>query len=188
MFRAGDYQAVTIEAIARGAGLSPMTVFNYFGSKGGLLLALVSQSDLLLVEKIESYIRRDHADALESIRGFSFIIIDHAFSYLDRKTWRHVHATAVLEGQSTFGKGFLKLEKDLVALMCKLLRVLESRGLLVIEGDAMTIANIIYNVHNARFIEYASSDDISTVQIKDTISADLECATRLMMQLAGDIH
>lgn len=188
LFRAGGYQAVTIEAIARDAELSPMTVFNYFGSKGGLLLALVNQSDLLLVEKIESYIRRDHVNALESIRGFSFVIIDHAFSYLDRKTWRHVQATAILEGHSTFGKGFFKLEKDLVTLMCKLLRVLESKGLLIIEEDAMTIANIIYNVHNARFIEYASSDDLTTAQIKDTISADLQCVTRLMMQLAADIH
>lgn len=184
LFRAGDYQAVTIEAIARDAQLSPMTVFNYFGSKGGLLLALVNQSDLLLVEKIEKHIRQDHTDAIESIRQFSFIIVDHAFSYLDRKTWRHVHATAILEGHSTFARGFLALEKDLVKLMCKLLNVLESTGLVLVDEDTMTVANIIYNVHNARFIEYASSDDFSTDQIKDTISSDLQCLTRLMLQPA----
>ena len=181
LFISTDYPSVTIESIAKKADLSPMTVFNYFGSKGGLLLALVNESDMILVEKIKNHINSRHSKATISIETYSFIIIDHAFSYLDRKIWRYVQSTAILEAQSTFGQGFLKLEKDLVDLLCDLIKKLESDKKIKIPGNVNTIATIIYSVHNARFIEFAASDTITTKQIKSSISTDLECITKLIM-------
>ena len=186
LLRSLDYHTVTIEMIALKAELSQMTVYNYFGSKGGLLLALVNQSDQLLVEKISKHINSNHTDPFESIKKFSFIVIEHAFSYLDRKTWRHVHSTAILEGHSTFGLGFLKLEKELVQLMCELVITLESRKMIKLNDDAMTVANIFYNVHNARFIEFASDNSISRKQIKKLISSDFKCLTHLIIQRAAN--
>ena len=180
-FISTDYPSVTIESIAKKADLSPMTVFNYFGSKGGLLLALVNESDMILVEKIKKHIKSKHSNALTSIEKYSFIIIDHAFSYLDRKIWRHVQSTAILETHSSFGQGFLKLENDLVDLLCDLIVKLEAENKIRIPANVNTIATIIYNVHNARFIEFAASNTITTRQIKKSISTDLECITKLII-------
>ena len=180
-FISTEYPLVTIESIAKKADVSPMTVFNYFGSKGGLLLALVNESDMLLVEKIRKHIKSKHSKAITSIETYSFIIIDHAFSYLDRKIWRHVQATAILEAHSSFGQGFLKLENDLADLLCDLIKQLEADNKIKVPGNVNTIATIIYNVHNARFIEYAASNTITTRQIKNAISTDLQCITKLIM-------
>ena len=181
LFISTDYPSVTIESIAKKAELSPMTVFNYFGSKGGLLLALVNESDMILVEKIKNHNKKTHLDALTSIEAYSFIIIDHAFSYLDRKIWRHVQSTAILKAHSSFGQGFVKLENDLVDLLCALIEKLESNNKIKIPGNANTLANIIYKIHNARFIEFSASDDITTQQIKSLISNDLKCITQLIV-------
>lgn len=176
-----DYRSITVEAIAEAAEVSPMTVFNYFGSKGGLLLSLVTQSDKLLVEKIRSHISRDTSNLLDAITGFSYIIIDHASSYLDRKTWGHVLSTSILEGDSTFGKGFYELEMELVRLMSVLLRNLESKNLVRMRDDPMDIAYIIYNVHNTRFIQFSSNLDISVSEIKRLIENDLRCLCSMMI-------
>ena len=184
LFRARDYHSVTIEMIAHNAQLSQMTVYNYFGSKGGLLLALVNQSDLLLVKKINSLIAGRHTNAFKSIEKFSFIIIEHAFSYLDREIWRHVHSTAIVDGHSNFGQGFLKLENELVKLLCELIRVLETEKLATLRDDAIIIANIFYNVHNARFIQIASNNHISKTQVKKTISLEFKCLTKLISSQA----
>lgn len=178
-----DYQSITIEKIAQSAEVSPMTVFNYFGSKGGLLLSLVAESDLLLVEKIKHHLDSELSDPLSAITRFSHIIIDHAFSYLDRKTWGHVISTAILEGDSAFGQSYTALEQELIKLLSDLIQTLKEKHLIQINGDPLAIANIIYNVHNARFIEFASSGQLSPTDIKKQISEDFRYLASPMLDL-----
>jgi len=116
-FRSANYRDVTVEAIAEGAGLSAMTVFNYYGSKGGLLLSLVGESDRHLITKIDALLSAEFDDAKSAVTEYSLTIINHAFSYLDRQTWRHVLATSILEGDSTFGQGYAALEQQLKEAM-----------------------------------------------------------------------
>ena len=42
--RRGGYQAVTIEEIAATAGVSPNTVYSYFGGKADLFVAVIRRS------------------------------------------------------------------------------------------------------------------------------------------------
>jgi AcrR family transcriptional regulator len=116
-FRTNEFRSVTVEAIATDADLSTMTVFNYYGSKGGLLLALVAESDRHLVTKINAVLETRFDEFEAAMTAFSLTIFDHGFSYLDRKIWRHVWATSILEGDSTFGRGFFALERELVRLL-----------------------------------------------------------------------
>lgn len=172
-FRAANYRDVTVEAIADAAGLSAMTVFNYYGSKGGLLLSLVAESDRHLITKIDDVLATDFADALSAVRTFSLTIFDHAFSYLDQQTWGRILSTSILEGNSTFGRGFAALEQELMALLAQLLDRLKEQYLVVPGCDTKTAATVIYNVHNARFIEYASDPGISREDIDALTAKDL---------------
>ena len=43
LFAARGYDATTIEEIAAGAGVSPGTVYNYFGTKSAILVAVVAE-------------------------------------------------------------------------------------------------------------------------------------------------
>jgi len=54
LFLERGYPATTIEAIARSAEVSAVTVYNHYRTKGGVLLAVVAQSDSLLIEKIRA--------------------------------------------------------------------------------------------------------------------------------------
>lgn len=172
-FKDANYRDVTIEAIADDAGLSAMTVFNYYGSKGGLLLSLVAESDRHLIEKIDDVLATEFDDAISAVKAFSLTVINHAFSYLDRKTWGYVLSTAILEGDSTFGRGYAELERQLRNLLADLLEKLKNSGLIAKDCDCGTAATVIYNAHNARFIEYAADPHISRGQIDERITRDL---------------
>jgi len=173
-FRLSNYRDVTIEAIAEVAGLSAMTVFNYYGSKGGLLLSLVAESDQHLIEKIDDVLKTDHMDAVSAVISFSLTIFDHAFSYLDQKIWGHVLSTSIREGNSTFGRGFKALEDELRNLLSILLERLKERELIYPNCDCLTAATVIYNVHNARFMEFSSGSDISREEIDAKVIQDLQ--------------
>lgn len=172
-FRVANYRDVTIEVIADEAELSPMTIFNYYGSKGGILLSLVAESDRHLIKKIDNVLNTNHVDAPSAIIAFSLTIFDHAFSYLDQQTWGHVLATSIREGDSTFGRGFKRLEDELRHLLAVLLEKLKNRGLVVTACDCETAATVIYNVHNARFIEFASDPAVSRDVINNSVTQDL---------------
>lgn len=177
-FRGANSRDVTIEAIADEAGLSAMTVYNYYGSKGGLLLALVAESDRHLITKIDDVLATDYPDAISAVTAFSRTIFDHAFSYLDQQTWAHVLSTSILEGSSTFGRGFAALEQELMDLLAKLLDQLKKSGLVADGCDTATAATVIYQVHNARFMEFASAPGVSRSEIDGHTSKDIEFVVR----------
>ena len=181
-FKAADYRNVKIETIAADADLSAMTVFNYYGSKGGLLLALVTESDRHLIKKINAILERDSDDAISVVTDFSLTIFDHAFSYLNRHTWCHVLATSIKEGNSSFGRGLAVLEHQLIDLLARLIDQLKQRKLIDAGCDARTAAAVIYNVHNARFIEYASNRNITREEVGAIVKNDLEFILERMAQ------
>ena len=179
-FRKANYRDVTIEAIAEEAGLSAMTVFNYYGSKGGLLLSLVAESDRHLITKIDKVLDTEFADATAAVMAFSLTIFDHAFSYLDQRIWGHVLATSILKGSSTFGHGYAALEQELEDLLSQLLLQLKQKHLVDPDCDTAIAASVIYNVHNARFIQFASDPEITRDAIDTLVRQDLHFIVKLI--------
>jgi AcrR family transcriptional regulator len=179
-FRKASYRDVTIEAIAEEAGLSAMTVFNYYGSKGGLLLSLVAESDRHLITKIDKVLDTEFTDATAAVIGFSLTIFDHAFSYLDQRIWGHVLATSILKGSSTFGHGYAALEQELVDLLAQLLLRLKQKHRVAPGCDVAIAASVIYNVHNARFIEFASDPEVTRDAIDALVRQDLRFIVKLI--------
>jgi len=124
------HEAATVEAIAESAGVSAVTVYNYYGTKRGLLLALVGQSDDILIGKIDAFMADPPNDPLEAFAGISIVIRDHNLGYLKRPIWRHVIATSVIEGSSDFGRSYAALDQKLGQLFGHLFEILARRGAL----------------------------------------------------------
>lgn len=175
-FMERGYEAATIEAIAETAEVSAVTVFNHYGTKGGLLLALVGESDSILVEKIYEILGNPQPDPLEAILAVSGAICRHALEYLRKPVWRHVIATAVIEGNSEFGRGYAALDRELVRMLASLLEILRDRGRLPADYPCAVAAAMLYNLHNARFIEFVSDDDMPLETFDSKVRQDIACA------------
>ena len=66
LFKKKGYEKTTIESIAVAAGVSGVTVHNYYGTKAGVLLALVIESDKQLIARLNESLPRN-----EGAIGFS---------------------------------------------------------------------------------------------------------------------
>lgn len=177
-FMERGYEAATIEAIAETAGVSSVTVFNHYGTKGGVLLALVGESDSILVEKIYGILGAPPPDPLEAVLSVSRAICRHALDYLRKPVWRHVIATAVIEGSSEFGRGYAALDRELVRMIASLLEILRDRGRLPAGYPCAVAAGMLYNLHNARFVEFMSEDEMSLETFDELVRQDISCAMR----------
>lgn len=177
-FMERGYEAATMEAIAETAEVSAVTVFNHYGTKGGVLLALVGESDSILIGKINEILADPPPNPLEAALRFSQVICRHALEYLHKPVWRHVIATAVIEGNSEFGRGYAALDRELVGLLGRLLDGLKDRGVLPQNYPCATAASVLYNLHNARFIEFMSDDEMSPEAFDDLVRQDIAYAMR----------
>lgn len=176
LFMERGYEAATIEAIAEAAGVSSVTVFNHYGTKGGVLLALVGESDSILIEQIYAILASPPPDLQEAVCAFSGTICRHALDYLRKPVWRHVIATAVIEGSSEFGRGYAALDRELVRLLASLLEILRNAGRLPPEYPCDAAASMLYNLHNARFVEFMSDDNMPLESFDEAVRRDIACA------------
>ncbi len=172
-FLKNGYEATKIEAIAESSDVSAVTIYNYYRTKGGVLLALVSASDEILIEKIETLINQTHNDSLSAIHAFSKTINDHAFTYLDRKIWQHILSTSMLEGDTDFGKAYKLLDAKLIVYLAKFLEILSRKDIYPRDIDYMVAAEVFYNLHNARFQGYICDNDMTPEQRDTSTYRDL---------------
>jgi AcrR family transcriptional regulator len=155
------YASSTIEEIAARAEVSSVTVFNYYRSKGSVLLAVVAESDRLLLEKIDVVLAAPPDDPVEAVVAFAQTILEHAFTTLTPEVWANAVATALSEGASEFGRGYRELDRKLVRRLASLVATLAARGRMRPRHGAQTVAEVLYNLYNARFVEFAADPGMS---------------------------
>lgn len=178
-FRTEGYGAVTIEAIATEVGLSAVTVYKYYGSKPGLLLALVRESDQLLIGRLKRMIAAEPDDLIETVARFAQIMRRHAMRYLSKPTWRQVLAASIQEGSGEFGHSYLALDQVLIDLLQQAIEAMKARGGLPNQLAASRLADTLFALQNMRFFQFIADDDISDAAIDRTLRADLGELRRL---------
>lgn len=171
-FLASGYEAATIEAIAETAEVSAVTIYNYYSTKRGLLLALVVQSDDILITKINQMLSDAPDDPVEAVGQFAETIRDHVLSYLNKAIWRYVIATSVIEGSSHFGHAFAELDKEVARLLGRLLQILKRRGTLRGVNDCEAAGETLFKLQNARFIEFIADEAMTDREMARLVRDD----------------
>lgn len=182
-FQHEGYESVTIDSIADEAGLSAVTVYNYYGSKAGLLLALVKESDARLIAQLGRLIDDLPADIREATATFAHIMRCHALTYLTKPTWRQILAASIIEGSANFGRTYLALDAVLIDLMRDMIGVYQDRKTLDRSVDAATLGSTLFGLQNARFFQFIADDDLCDDAVDAIFRADLDAifAARLAL-------
>ncbi|QNH36869.1 TetR/AcrR family transcriptional regulator [Aminobacter sp. MDW-2] len=173
-FQTDGYTATTIELIAKDADISAVTVYNYFDSKAGLLLALVSESDQLLIRQLKTMIARKPANLVDAVASFGQILRRHAMSYLTKSTWREVLSASINEGSSDFGRTYLELDNVLIELMHAMIVEFQERELIPASVDSAALADCLFSLQNIRFFQFIADDNRDDEDIDRRLRRDLE--------------
>ncbi|MBN9249383.1 MAG: TetR/AcrR family transcriptional regulator, partial [Mesorhizobium sp.] len=168
------YTATTIEMIAKDADISAVTVYNYLDSKAGLLLALVSESDQLLIRQLKAMIARKPKNLVDAVASFGQILRRHAMSYLTKSTWREVLSASINEGSSDFGRTYLELDNVLIELMHAMIVEFQQRKLIPEAVDGAALADCLFSLQNIRFFQFIADDNRDDEDIDRRLRRDLE--------------
>ena len=168
------FAEVKIEDIAAESDVSPATVYNYFGTKAGILLALVGESDTILIQQLDELSESWNGDLTPAVLEFGRILRKHAMSYLQKPTWREVVAASIHDGSGDFGQTYTALDDVLVGKMEGLIKSLQQQGKVSLEVDSSALADCLFSLQNIRFFQFIADDSISLADADAKFQQDLE--------------
>lgn len=164
---------ITIEAIADIAGVSSVTVHNYYGTKSGVLLALVAESDRELLEAMVQKLSGRSSGLVDLVLNFADIICDHTVAQLDKAIWRQVIAASVSDSDPRFGKLYSELDDRLAGVLITEVEGLIAKGRVAAVASSADLGRALFNLQNMRFIEFISTDELSKAEVLRRLKCDL---------------
>ncbi|MBN2906719.1 MAG: TetR/AcrR family transcriptional regulator [Rhodobacteraceae bacterium] len=173
LFEKKGYDKTTIENIAEAAGVSGVTVHNYYGTKAGVLLALVIESDQKLIARLQESLPTNADDLVALTLAFAHTILDHAITNLDKVIWRQVIAAVTTSTGTQLSKAYFKLDQQLAYVLVQRIEALQMAGKLPATIDPVHLGKALFHLQNARFIQFISSDDCSQAEIETRLRNDL---------------
>ncbi len=173
LFAEAGHESITIEAIADRAGVSGVTVHNYYGTKSGVLLALVAESDRELLENMVAVQARKSRDPIELTLRFAATIRAHAITFLDKAIWRQVIAASITDTTSRFGKSYRALDEQLAMFLVHELSGIQRAGGLPEHVSPQDLGKALFNIQNMQFIHFISSDEMSDSDAENALLRDL---------------
>ncbi|MFB9981312.1 TetR/AcrR family transcriptional regulator [Mesorhizobium kowhaii] len=173
-FRAAGYNEAKIETIASTAEVAPATIYNYFGDKAGLLLALFREHSKQTRALMMQAAMTPPDDALLAIDRYFVMVFDNSMSDLTRELWCEAYAASYKSPSLNLGGIVSETDARLYADMKALFEILQSRGVLgsaISAHDLAEVALAVGNLQWTRFltgqieIEAARTEAIRQIRI-----------------------
>ncbi|MEM9550457.1 MAG: TetR/AcrR family transcriptional regulator [Pseudomonadota bacterium] len=178
-FRADGYRAVRIEDLAELAEVSVGTVYNYYQTKGDILIAVVAME----VEEVLASGARIVADPPLGVDAALLALIfeyyDHSLEYLSKEMWRSAMALSIEAPGTPNGRRYSALDRRLSLQVTDLILALQARGEVRAELDARPLGELVFNNLNQVFIDFVKDDAMTLEALRDRVTAQ----TRPLAQL-----
>lgn len=139
LFEVGGYNATTVEQIAAKAGVSAPTVFNYFGTKQEILLALVDRADRVGV--MEAWVELEKYDnVVDAMCALYSTIATRELEALPVSIWRELLSVTF---NTSASKELVAINQRLTQDVAAFLTEMQARGLLNSSFDPEFVAQLL---------------------------------------------
>ncbi|WP_321844793.1 TetR/AcrR family transcriptional regulator [Paraburkholderia bannensis] len=155
VFKSNGFAATTVESIANAAGVSPPTVVNYFGSKQGVLLALLQEPDYRAIQETSERVR-DYTDPVDALCDLEMTITGNQIKAIPASLWREI-IPLWLNGDAdevfrAWNDAVVEGSQSLLVHFCE-------RGLLRKDLDLVFVARVVNDWANIAFVRLAAQEE-----------------------------
>ncbi len=151
MFRVDGFDAVRMEVIAVRAEVSPGTVYNYFPTKGDLLVAIVAREVEEVLAAGEAVVQSPPDDVGRAIAMLVHGYFDHALVYLSKEMWRVAMAMTVQSPDSPASRDYVALDRRLRQQIEALIAALQARDQVKAECNPNALGALVFHNLDAMF-------------------------------------
>jgi AcrR family transcriptional regulator len=166
-FRRTGFAGTTVEMIASAAGVSPGTVYNYFGTKSSILLAVVTKETETAIENAGSALDPSATDPVDGLMPVIDAYVD-SMLILGRDVLRELFAATLDPGQGPLAEELISLDERAVVQIAMAIGTLQARGRVSTDVDHMEAAYLVYSLVATAFIVFmavpaTTHDDVTSM-------------------------
>jgi AcrR family transcriptional regulator len=178
------YARTTMEDIAARAEVGVGTVYNYFGSKNELLLALMSRDTEQLLQQGQDVLAHPGDRPERALSELFWVYVSGLVAKYDRKMLREVFAAAFSQPQS-LGMKMTGLDFQLMAQVTQLLEKFQSRGVLRKSLSLDQAALVLYASFAMPVMMYVLYDDMSVEALREQMGTSINLIFRSWREEEG---
>lgn len=179
-FRTQGYRKVRIEDLAEMAGVSVGTVYNYYQTKGDILMATVTME----VEEVLAAGAKIVADppkgAEAALLALIFQYYDHSLEYLSKEMWRIAMAQSIEAPETPNGQRYTELDRRLSAQVTDLIATLQARGEVAPWVKVDALGQVAFNNLNQEFVEFVKDNAMGLEELRNRVAAQIQPIARLI--------
>jgi AcrR family transcriptional regulator len=179
-FRAEGYRSVRIEDLAEMAEVSVGTVYNYYRTKGDILIATVAMEVEEVLTSGAAVVANPPKGVDDAMLALIFGYYDHSLEYLSKEMWRTAMALSIEAPGTPNGRRYTALDARLSAQVTDLIAALQARGEVRADIDPGTFGQVIFNNLNQMFTEFVKDDAMTLDMLRDRVAAQTRPLARLI--------
>lgn len=172
LFGERGYGVATVAEIAARADMAEGTVFNYYPTKGDLLLDLMANENTRVMARLDAAIPVGAGSARDAIADFFTVVTEESFALVDRATWREAAALLITAARSPFACRYLELRAALKRRLMVLLGDLSRDGRLA-TVDHSALADLLWRAFWGLFLFLIASDNLEPADLRRSLMRDL---------------
>lgn len=179
-FRERDYRSVRIEDLAAIAEVSVGTVYNYYATKGDILIATVAMEVEEVLESGHQMICDPPRGVESALLALIFTYYDHSLEYLSKEMWRTAMALSIKAPETPSGRRYNELDQKLKAQVIALIRTLQERGEIVADVDAEPLGQLVFNNMNMMFMDFVKDAAMTLEGLRGQVAEQTRPLARMM--------
>jgi len=176
LFVEKGFADTAIEEIAERAMVSAPTVYNYYGTKGDLLLALVARGEEGILDAEDDFSKETKShDPVSLVAKVIHSNVRDTLSSLSRELWGHVVAFVATSSDPEVAPRYLNTIADgLAAAIKSVLDQYVREGRLPDTLDSERLAYLLTRMERIHFLNFVYLKDMSIETLEHNITADVE--------------
>ncbi|MDO6965313.1 TetR/AcrR family transcriptional regulator [Rhizobium alvei] len=159
LFARQGIDATTMADIAAAAGISAPTVFNYFGSKDGILIALISEGTTKAREDDRDLLWQDGLDLGSMLVALFVRVSGRTLEIAGKRVWRYAESAAIRHPETELAAEYHSVSRALVGVLVEFLATIDLR--LRAGGEASTeyLGQLLHDVWMPCFINLITDEE-----------------------------
>jgi len=184
LFAGKGYDGTRMSEIAEQAGVTTPTVFNNFGSKVELLLAVMVTAHEAACARVDETRLAWRGDVAGGLCEILRVYLENMDGILSKQAWRLAEASYITMPDSEFVRLFASIdERNAAQLEAFLAQALPEH--LAQPGPPELLARTIYNNWVSRYVEFIRDDDQSPEQFHGLVERDVNGLLDLVLNGAA---
>ncbi|MFD1342113.1 TetR/AcrR family transcriptional regulator [Litorisediminicola beolgyonensis] len=161
LFAETGVDAVTMSEIAQAAGVSTPTVFNYFGNKDGILIALITEGTQKARENSKVLEPRTDVDFLTTLMTVFLDVSSETLAIARKRIWRYAQAATIRHPDTDIARSLEEIDAALLQIVERILSRYELTLHDGSRGDPRVVAHLFLDVWMTTFHAFVRAEDMT---------------------------